>query len=422
MSSNKKILSILCFIGILAGLLFINMFFLKISKSIVDLTKQPQPMQNDQLNLNSQEKINESNKNDLPALEKISDTNLSTNGKEIISNLALYLDNNKENKIENLDLKNNPDIAQSTNFIQLDTKEVQLKEMNNQTIKERYPEFPSVDLEPPVKSKDHPVHIPIIDKNTSQPEINIENHIPNSNLDKNNNSNSTIIVDKSDKNCGANVAENKTSTVEIVDQNKNSTIIKISENRTIIIDLPNKEKTNLNNTDLDSANQIPVHIDSSNVTETHHQKANITRQDTIVIVDKNNANQNTHKNVSEIIDENHKPNVTIVDNTYSANVTVEDEDSCDNDSDDVTENQDINKTASGNLTNYSHNNEEAKKEHKDNKHHKAKQHKSHHKYKHHGKKCRNKMHAHYLELLQNENENLNQESILNFCFTIFSLN
>jgi hypothetical protein len=399
MTSNKKILSILGFLGILVGLLLINMFFLKVSKSIAELSKGSSLNKNQPIAINSQEQN-----------EIIEISNLGKNGKEIISNLAFYLEHNKENKIKNFEA-NNQEAFKTSNFLQIDSQEVNFKEINNHTIVERYPDFPSVELNPPGKSKNNPAHIPIIDRNSAGAEVNEDRKTLMQ-------GNSTSIVNNGLNNTdtGSVICEDKITSIDVLSESVNSTIVKISENRTNVIDLP-KEKHNNYTAACTDTNKIPTQEKSTNTTE-HHKKTNITRQETIIIVEKNHTDK-AHKNASETSNQKNKQNITIVNNTYKANGTITDDDeSCDYESE---EDQDVNKTATagympsnGNLRTDSHNHKQANKEHdsKDqyyNKHQKA--HNKHHtKDKNHEKKCRNKKHAHYIQLLENDNTNLNQES------------
>ena len=421
MSSNKKLLSILGFLGILIGLLCINIFFLKISKSVVNLSKAaPATITSPALS----EESTDITTNEKPIVE--SEIIQSNKKKESISNLAFYLDEKKNaNSLNsNEQLKNNVNNAElkqaailPMNFLEINSQEADFKETNNQTIKERFPDFPSVDLDPPVKSKDNPVNIPIIDRNI--PEAEAGKRAENNNT---NTLNSTLIINNENNITEIIISENKTTCVDVLQENKNSTTIQISENRTIVIDLPKKEE--LNTTSAATADKANTNKSSTEQVESkQNTKANIIRQDTIVIVNKNQTEKVHNASVS-VSEQEHSENVTVVNKTYNAsNVTVDAADeSCDFENDEQA--ADLNNTAVKADNDTEAVKEEEKPRHKaehknknkhdhhENKHKKAFD-KHHRNDKHHGKRCRNKKHAHYIELAEGESSNLIQESKIN---------
>lgn len=435
MSSNKKILSILGFLGILAGLLIVNLLFLKISKSIVEYSKAvPSKVQIESIAGNNVD-INTNAKQTLE--NKIIE---SGNGKEIISNIAFYLDNNDkkdvDNKLNSNEILNNnnnkaiEEVKQSaafapTNFLEINRQAANFKELNNQTIKERYPDFPSVDMDPPRESKDSPVHIPIIEKNVSEAEVTVKSG--NQTIKVNNttdvihserNETTEITHESVSANATASVvSDDKQTTIDVLQQNNNSTTIKISENRTIIIDLPNKNQEVTKEGKLNTTNATPIANDTlKNVSSTEEakqsQQANITSQDTIVVVHKNETASVVDNSTVNVTQEANKEEqkITIVNQTYSANVSATDE-SCDFE-DEEKEEQITKEAAKTNVTEsvseYDHKKEIIhKKEHKE-KHYKH--HKHYKSHKKHGKRCRNKKHAHYIELAEDQSANLIQES------------
>lgn len=409
MSSDKKILSILGFLGILVGLLCLNIFFLKISKSIVEMNKgavsiiTPEPLtdKNQEISSTNEKQIQENN--------KIIESSSSKNAKEIISNLAVFLDknnneklnnniNNNNEKIDNAELVKLAAAIEPIKFLEIEKpQEANFKESKNHTIKELYPDFPEVDLDPPAKSKHNPEPIPIIEGKISEAEVKAADN-------KTNNLNSTTqIIIVENRNATATVSENKTTCVDVLQENKNSTTIRISENRTIVIDLPKKEDKQKNTT----AAAAKEDKKSDNVTST-----SAIIPDAIVVVHKNqtdkaiisdNTKNNNNNNSALANEQVHNQNITIVNETYKANVTIVpdyNDSSCDFEDEEEKEEKA----------------EHINKDHYNNDHHNKKHKKASSKHqnrndKHHGKRCRNKKHAHYVELAAaGESSNLIQES------------
>ncbi len=274
-------------------------------------------------------------------------------------------------------------------FLQIEeNQEANFKETHNQTIAERFPDFPSNDLDTPVGGESDSDITPIFDKAADVQAA--------ANQTKNINSTQIIISASNNTNNENNVtgtsvsSNNKTDSVDVLQEKKNSTSIRIAENRTIVIDLPLKEEPNIN-------------INTTSAQE-DKKAANATIPDVISVVNKNQtgkaAGLNASASASEQQQEEDNKNIIIVNETLTSNVTVIDE-SCDLEGEEQEELNDEVK----------HQNKH-KKNHKshESKHKKASKH-------HHGKRCRNKKHAHFIELAEAESTNLIQESKIYYFYS-----
>lgn len=328
MISSKKYLSLLVFIAIFIGLFILNFGFLKLSKMFVDYSKTSSFNSNNQKQSQSilTPIINEKNN----VVEQI---------KDILNVKNDLLDESNQNSVFLL--------TQTSNDDQLNLVK------KNETIVERYPDIPSLDINPPIKTI--PQDMPNLD----------EKNKTNSQDSEANFSSPQKTINRTD-------SQNVNITTKIETSNDNVTIV---------------EKQNINSTDnlkqIKNISEVHNFNSSSEFETSNNSTSTIANKTTSLPISQEfntssrieNINHETLLNHNTSQNGNETSNVTIMEN-FNNNTT--NENTCDFENEQEVPN--------------------SKKHHHKDHNYDSKNQKNHK----HEKKCKNKKHKHYLELHKNK--------------------